>query len=792
MKTIKIFLPLFFVLLTTFAVRATVLFNDATNYPYTDGPIEGQGQWYSYDPLTKPKDNVYVTNNVLLLVTASTNDSVATPTNGWNNSNPITYASFQINVTQLPGTPNGNYFCQLQNNNDTNDCTHIFIDTLATTVPGTYQLGVANFSSSFTSQQPPVNYPQDLATNTWYTVVVEFGNAAESDELYQGANLFINPSEDDYLNFLTGANANDTGGYGYVFATDTTSSTNLEFINITQIGFSPYTTAGISNVIAGTAFDDVNSTNLPVFGIQPQPGTNYTGNPATFYAVASGVDVTYQWYSTTFGQLSDGAAYTGSASDALTVNSLSASDTYYCQVTDAYGNVLDSDSATETVITTPTAPFFPTNEVNITNTANLFATSGFTNLALGTGPLYYQWYFAPTNTPNTFSPLSGQTSPQLSLYLADLTFQGNYYVVVSNSLNGGSIALGPTNTLVELAPLVATMLQLHNLEISFTNQIAANPGGVIVVSSNNVTVSGYVCQFNGFGSSSYSEYYIEDASGLGCEVYCGLPSAGTVGFSASPGNTNTPPVGTYLTVSCPLIVYEGALELTPTSFAAFTTNAGPQGVIAPRLGNSLFYNLVTNSLGSNALLFGDSMLTFTNCYIYGSKTGAAIGSGGTHSGVGGIFTSNTYTEVFFTINSPFNSATGHTNVMEIFQPCYNYGTGVNLKPSPLAYQSIQTNYAQLTGVYSLFDGTPELEPSRLADYVSNAPAPFSASISITQKGVTTVGWQPQVGSTYSVNGSTDLTGPWTQEAYGLAYYPTNGGFTETNHAPYKFYQITSP
>lgn len=797
MKTIKTTLLLLFVLVTSLAARADVFFEDSSNYPYANGPIEGQGQWYSYSPLSSPKNNVFVTNNVLLLVTATTNDSVATPTNGWVNPNPITYASFQVNVSQLPGTPSGGYFAQLQNNNDTNDVCHIFIDTLGTTVPGTYRLGIGSVSTSFNSQSPPVNYPVDLATNTWYTVVIEFGNINAPD-LYQGANLFVNPSEDDYINFLDGANEDDTLGFGYVYATDTSSSPAIQNINITQIGFSPYITAGISNVIAGTDFEDVDTTNLPVFGIQPQSntGTNlYSGNPLTLYAVASGVDLQYQWYSLANNKLSDGAAYTGSTSNTLTINSLSASDTYYCVVTDVNGNTAASSNAVETVNTTLTPVYFPATATPITNSANLFSTTGFTNTALGTGPLYYQWYFAPTNTPNTFSPLSGQTASSVNFFLGDLTFQGNYYVVASNAVNGGSIAIGPTNTLIEIAPLVATMLQLHNLEVSFTNQITANPGGVIVVSSNNVTVSGYVSQYNGFGSSSYTEFFIQDASGLGCEVYCGLPSAGTVGFSSSPGNTNTPPIGTYLTVSSPLVVYQGALELTPTSFAAFTTNAGPAGVIAPRLANSIFNSLVSNSVGTNALLYSDSMLTFTNCYVYGSKTGAAIGAGGSHSGVGGVFASNTYTAVYFTVGSPYNPTNGsptfNTNIMEIFQPCYNYGTAPNLKPSPMAYMPMQPYYVQVTGVYDLFDGTPEIEPSRPQDYVTNTPPPFTATLA-QAKAVSTVSWQPQIGSTYSVYGATNLLGPWTQEATGLTYYPTNGVFTETNHAPYKFYQISSP
>lgn len=774
MKTLKTTLLLSFALAASLAARATVLFDDATNYPYTDGPIEGQGQWYSYSPLTSPADNVFVTNNVLLLVTSTTNDAVAAPTNGWVNPNPLTYASFRINVSQLPASTNGGYFCQLENKNDSNDCCHIFIDTRYTVVPGTYRLGVANFATSFSSLTPPVNYPMDLATNTWYTVVVAFGNAAAPSE-YQGGTLFINPSEADNANFLGDADIDDSGDFGYVYGVDTTSSTNLLLINITQIGFSPFIYAGISNVLAGTTFDDVDSTNLPVFGIQPQSATGYSGNPTTLYAVASGVDVTYQWYSTTSGKLSDNASYTGSRSDALTVNFLTASDNYYCVATDAYGNTTTSATASETVITTLTAPFFPTNVVVVTNTANLFTTTGFTNVALGTGPLYYQWYFAPTNTPNTYSPLAGQNNPVLSLFLADYTTEGNYYLVVSNSVGGGSIAVGPTNTLVELAPLIATMLQLHNLEVSFASQIAANSGGTVNINTNNVTVNGYVSVFGNLpqASGQNSEYFMQDASGLGIEVF----------FPAN-GNTNVPAVGANITVSGPIKVFDSTIEVVANSGAAITTNTVnvPPVAFTPPVDNAIFADLSYNGLGNNGLLYQGSLVTFTNCYVYGSRTGGALPNGG-------LFASNSFVNLYVTINGPYSAS--NTNTLNVFQPAYNLGTATTIfKYNPFDLKPIPSYCYQITGIYDEFKGAGEIIPTRLEDYVTTPPS-FTTSIA-QAKAVSTVTWQPQVGSTYSIYGATSLLGPWTQEAYGLAYFPTNGTFSETNHVPYKFYKVGSP
>src|ERR1700722_17782142 len=99
--------------------QAALFFEDSTNYPYTNGCIEGQGQRYCYYPANTTNLDATVTNNVLFL-SSSNHDEVATPTNGWVNPTEFTYASFSINVSQLPSTAKGVYFCQFQSNNDTN------------------------------------------------------------------------------------------------------------------------------------------------------------------------------------------------------------------------------------------------------------------------------------------------------------------------------------------------------------------------------------------------------------------------------------------------------------------------------------------------------------------------------------------------------------------------------------------------------------------------------------------------------------------------------------------------
>ncbi len=797
MKTIRILLPLVFIL-TSLGVRATVLFEDSSNYPYANGCIEGQGQWYCYSPST-PYTNTYVTNNVLLLVTSSTNDAVATPTNGWVNPTGLDYAGFMLNVSQLPANADGNYFFQFQTNADKSDACHLFIQTAGTSVPGTYRLAIGNYDTSYNVLTPPTTFPEDLSTGVWYQVVVLYDISGDADS--PNAWLWINPSEQDYQNFVQADGSffySGIPGLGdnYVGAQDTSGSASQLAMQPTQVGFSPYVNAGVSNVIVGTAFNDVYSKNLPAFGIQPQSGTNYSGNPAVFYAVASGVDISNQWYDEN-GPLANGPNYVGVNSNTLVVNSLSASDTYYDLVTDTYGNTLASSNATETVYTTPTAPFFPANVVAVTNNANLFTVAGFTNTALGTGPLYYQWYFAPTNTPTTFTPMSGQNSAGLSLSLVDYTYQGNYYVSVSNSVSGGSIAVGPTNKLVEVAPLIATMPQLHNLMISFTNLLNANKTGTTLISTN-VSVSGYVTTFGGFGST-YSEFYIQDASGYAAQVYLQYESG-----HGSIQNTNTPPVGTYVNVTGELEVYHGELEMAPATIVpggptGMTTNtAAPVIPVGPVLANGIFNDLMTNDVGQNALLYDCALLTFTNVYIYNNTSGLYTNSVGL-----GLFNTNQATELYFTVGGPYSTnAPVNTNLMELYQYGYDYpegsfgvhNTSAGATSSAFYNQPIPHYCYQLTGAWLDYNLTAggELEPSRPADYVTNPPPAFAITASVSSKDAATLNWAPNLGSTYSTWISTNLLGPWSLAAQGLTYYPTNGAYTDTNKAPYKFYEISSP
>ncbi len=771
----KIFTLLFLSAFAALPLWATVLFQDSLNYPYTDGSIEGQGQWYAYYPST-PHQTAFVTNNVLLLTAVSTNDSVGAPTNGFTPPNPgtLTFASFSLNVSQLP-TGGGTYFAQLQNNNDTNDCCHVFITTSGTIVPGTYRLGIGNFTTTYLSTAPPVNFPMDLAPGITYNVVISY-DINNGDPL-AGATLMINPSYQDYQNALTDGENEDYIYFGqsYVFPNfaDVASSQAQLNIVISQIGFSPYVYAGISNVIAGTTFTDVNTTNLPVIGIQPQSATNYSGNSTTFYVVASGSDLTYQWHSATYGTLSDGGNFTGSTSNVLTVNNLSATDNYYVIVTDTYGNTVTSSTATNTIITTPTAPFFTATPLVQTN--NLFTSFGLTNIANGTGPLTYQWYFAPTNTPNTFAPLGGQTATNFAISELEYPNAGNYYLQATGP---DGVTAGPTNSLTVVAPLVATLPQLHELMGLVVSSIT--PSSVVPINTNGVSVSGYVSTFGPLTASTktYAEFYMT-YSNYGIYVF----------YSPSGHTNQIPAPGSYVTVTGPCQVYHGQLEIDPTANGVVISNTPSLQMPAPQLCNANNFNLlVTNSLTPYGIQVQCSLVTFTNVYFYASRTGSVVTFNG------GKFYTNSTTSLYMT-EGPY-SFPNNTNSIEVYVPDYN-GNDINgngYTSTNLWGATIPTYAYQVTGILEYYSGIPgnELAVTRFQDFVTSAPASFTAGLTKTNaNGVATVSWPAQDGSTYSVYGAASLNGPWNQ-TFGLSYFPSTGIFSDTNEATAKFYKVSTP
>jgi hypothetical protein len=293
-----------------------------------------------------------------------------------------------------------------------------------------------------------------------------------------------------------------------------------------------------------------------------------------------------------------------------------------------------------------------------------------------------------------------------------------------------------------------------------------------------VSVSGYVTFNGGYGNTAYDEFMVQDTNGNAIAVY--LKNLG----GANIDDSNTPPFGSFVSVQGEVQVYNGALEIDPLGTDSIIVGSTATNPITPHNGNLYFNEFATNGsanyIDTNFLNLADSLLTFTNVYLYSSSKGAPIAAGTT-------FPANGSALALYMFIGPYS--TNNTHYWEDYQRCPIYG-GVN-GTSVFANQPVPSYCYQLTASFIPFGSTPEIIPSRLVDYVTNAPAPFPVSLALTNKSVS-VTWNAQAGSTYSVLTSTNLSGPWTKAATGLGYIPTNGSYFDKKSASYKFYELTSP
>jgi len=724
-----------FVILSFFAAlsaRASVLFQDALNYP--NGCIETDGLWYAYSPAA-PKLDASI-NNKLLILNQNNSDSVAAPSNNFTNTpgNKMVYASFTINVSTLP-TVKGGFFANFKDT--TNDYVgKIFIATTNTVVPGTYQLGIDNGA---TASSAASFFPLDLATGITYQVVVNYDD--EPNGL--GGTLWVNPASE--------ADA-------YVYGTDSLTNPLQNNIVISQIAFSQYANQGVAaigSVIVGTTFSDVltQAPQIPVIGIGPQSTNIYSGNDLTFYVAASGLgQLSYQWLSNNV-PLSDGGNVSGSTGTVLALTDLQNTANYSVVVANSAGSVT-SAVAVVTVNTTPTPPFFVTQPYSSTNTFG--STIRLSALANGTGPLTYQWYFSTNDT--SFSPVSGQTSSTLYLPNANFAEAGYYYVTATGDGSQNSA----TVTVVIVPPPTVTIGFLHSLMIS-------NPSTYYDIEGTTVfNVQGVVTSFGCVVTTTYSDYFIQDGTG-GALVYIN-------GF----GNTNIMPVGTLVSVTGEAEQYYGELEVAPDLTAA---TGNPTNVTVISYNNPLpaptVLNLplmATNPMGAYGLGVQCSLVTITNVYLYSSASGAAVS---------GNFPTNS-SKTLYAFAQPYSAGQPYMTIY-----VYTHTNAVNQLNTNYFGKPIPSYAYQVTGAMGLYSTTtPELYPSRYADFVTTAPAPFAAGLTVSN-GVSKLTWPAVSGQTYSVYSATNLLGPWTQ-TFGLGYYTSTGIYTVTNAAATRFYRVSTP
>lgn len=249
--------------------------------------------------------------------------------------------------------------------------------------------------------------------------------------------------------------AADDSAMTYAWYFNTNTLLGGQNTNVLTLANATNGNAGAYTVVISDAFGAVTSSPavLVVTGTVPaitQNAQNYTvtnGYNATFTNLASGsAPLFYEWFFNTNTLVSS-----GDNEMVLTISPAGTNQAgyYTAIVTNAFGSAT-SAPALLTVIVPPSKPTITQNPQNYTVTNGYDAT--FTNVASGSGTLFYQWYF------NTNTAVAGGTNAILQITFATTNQAGYYSVVVSNAV-GSVTSSAALLTVISTAPFILTQPQ---------------------------------------------------------------------------------------------------------------------------------------------------------------------------------------------------------------------------------------------------------------------------------------------------------------------------------------------
>jgi hypothetical protein len=186
------------------------------------------------------------------------------------------------------------------------------------------------------------------------------------------------------------------------------------------------------------------ATVAPSFSTQPTNATATVGGSVTFSAAANGTaPITYQW-------TKDGAPIAGATSTTLTLNAvtLASAGSYRLSATNAAGTA-QSNPAVLSLNEAVVVPQFTVQPASIA--AMVGGTVSFSAMVSGSGPLTYQWL-------KDGAPLTGATSPTLTLPIVTEASVGSYRLVATNPAGSvQSSAATLTLSTVQATPTVSVV-----------------------------------------------------------------------------------------------------------------------------------------------------------------------------------------------------------------------------------------------------------------------------------------------------------------------------------------------
>ncbi len=204
----------------------------------------------------------------------------------------------------------------------------------------------------------------------------------------------------------------------------------------------------------GTIFKLTVNGPLQITG-QPADQPTYIGGTAIFtVATSGGSPVNYQWRQDGI-NLADGGSISGSATATLRITNVTPADAaLYSVIVNNTFNSLESDEAVLEVIYSP--PHITMQPLSLTRVAGMTAT--FSVNALGDQPLFYQWQKNGTNLTDSGN-ISGSSTSTLTLAFLTVADDGNYSVIVSNSVH----SVSSDKAALTVVPVAAPSASMANL-----------------------------------------------------------------------------------------------------------------------------------------------------------------------------------------------------------------------------------------------------------------------------------------------------------------------------------------
>lgn len=728
------FLLLSLLCLAAAPMRAAVVYQDSFNY--LDGPIvavgtnvDGTTNWFHTGATTAA--DFFVKNKRAEVsatggATVSRSEDVHCSFTTLTNAQTTMWASFTVICTNPPPAV-GTYYAHFWAGGNT---FHARLFALAGTLPGSWKMGVAGAATS-----PNVILQQDLATNVYYQVVLEWDAAGIA-----AATLWVNPISSTDPSVSTGDSVSlvspaDALGFGFRQA----SSFGNFF-------------AAVTNLVVATTFDEA-ATNVwatnataPIVALQPKGGTNFVGDVINLTTLADGqgqASLNYQWQK-------NGANVSNpnGNTNVFTIGSAVVADSgdYRMIVTTPYGLSATSSVATLWVTNPPVPPTFTTQPTN--ETVFYHSTAILHAAVTGPPPITYQWYY--TNAPATGANVSGADSDTLTVVdvLTNNGTTGSYYLVASNPFGSKTSSIV---TLTAVGPPAVSISFLRTLVDPVTYN-ATN-------GTQRWQATGVVTAYTNLTTADTSSYYLQD-------------STGGINIFVTHGHDFRPALGDIVTFIGFLSSFNSNLELEAdtnditTSFTVLSNNiaALPAAKVVP-------FN-ITNNLAFCETNLEGSIVMLTNVF-FGTNAGALTPTNSPNN-VNVFVVTNGAGETFNVAFAQVDADTAN-QVLPSFawtlRGIFNQNIANTANPRNAGYQITVTHFS---------------------DIVTNEPPPVTVSGAVSG-GTTTLTWTAvPYDYSYTVLASTNVAGPYLPIAAGLNFTTSAGAYTDSVSASAKYYKIVSP